>query len=75
MSRYQRTVLACLCTARDDLTFWSPFSEPKEKRAVRELETLGLVVVEEDREGRCLWAAPTRTGLRKMRENAGEAVP
>lgn len=77
MTKHQITVLACLRTARDDRDFWSHMGTPHDKRAARELEKMGFVVIEEDKPGKCLWVAPTRKGVAEIRarfENTVELI-
>lgn len=59
----QRTILACLRTAVDDRTFWTPCDAAPEKRAAKELATRGLCMLASEGTGKTLWVAPTRQGL------------
>ena len=76
MNRYKRTVMACLRTARDDRTFWTPIEDPKEKTAVHSLVADGLVIFIRDKGNqRCFWVAPTREGLKHLRETDDQCQP
>jgi len=67
----KRTLLACCSTAITDRTLWVPCDTAEEKRAARELEGLGLVIIRLwEQTGKTYFVTPTPEGIAVMREQA-----
>lgn len=69
MTKYERIVLTCLRTAREDRTFWTPLQDSRERQAARGMVEQGLLVIAADEQDKkCIWVAPTRKGLALVKE-------